>query len=493
MRFEIFNYNMLGRHDIIAVDMVHYRGMWGLNFSHHQPNNNYSRYVADTSTEGVLKYIECEDLTPLKQHTITTHHFDSDALISVWCLLNPEIAQERTELLKHVARCGDFFLYLDDKSAKLNFINEQLLVKLRGDGKRGMRTTDVLLTNKCFEEMLPSWLGLLDNPNKASDLWREPMNEMRIDIEYLSNNSRVTELWDLHTSLLEVDHEPDKHALNTICKNDLFLLWYNHKSQREIQLRPAIGWYELQSIPHRPIYNLADLTVDLNAAEPDGSRYWRYKSGPKIISTIVTKLNVQQVLEIIKIWLNKHNERQISKAYRTDVREVFSKWKVPAIQGSSSRFVNCSEVRLLPGKSYGGIQIVEQNEQSESIFTDEKSLSYFTWDGNESYLIQPSDGSTQFGVDDGFYWSYNPAVTMELNLNFRDLSAGEFWIEYDAWSDPFKPTMKTRLVGNGEIQSVSYRLDDARFGNGQHFGDFRLVHDSGAELALSNISLRKLL
>jgi hypothetical protein len=117
MHFEVFHHGLLGRHDIVAVDMIHYPGLWGLCFSHHLPNNNHPCYAADTTTEGLLRFLTTASLAPLETFTITTHHFDADALLPVWALLNPEVAIEWRELLERVARCGDFFIYTDDTSA----------------------------------------------------------------------------------------------------------------------------------------------------------------------------------------------------------------------------------------------------------------------------------------------------------------------------------------------------------------------------------------
>src|SRR5258708_5874696 len=121
MKFEVFHRGLLGRPDVIAVDMIHYPGLWGLCFSHHLPHNNHPRYAADTTTAGVLRFIEdarsgrdCPSLDALADYTITTHHMDADALLPVWALLHPDAALCRREPLERIARCGDFFIYLDE-------------------------------------------------------------------------------------------------------------------------------------------------------------------------------------------------------------------------------------------------------------------------------------------------------------------------------------------------------------------------------------------
>ncbi len=121
MHFELFHHGLLGRHDIVAVDMLHYSGLWGVCFSHHLPTNNHARYAADTTVEGLLRFLgdavgtgDDAVFRAWSDYTITTHHIDADALIPVWSLLNPEAALERRDLLVRVARCGDFFIYTDD-------------------------------------------------------------------------------------------------------------------------------------------------------------------------------------------------------------------------------------------------------------------------------------------------------------------------------------------------------------------------------------------
>src|SRR6266542_1612302 len=186
MHFEVFHHGLLGRHDIVAVDMIHYSGLWGVCFSHHLPNNNHPRYAADTTTAGVLRFLSDTIVAgvaepafqALSDYTITTHHLDADSLLPVWALLNPQAALERRELLERVARCGDFFIYTDDTSAQLNFILEAYHQRLRESGGRGERLIDDALTRGCFDWFLPRWGEYLEHPALGEELWREPMREM---------------------------------------------------------------------------------------------------------------------------------------------------------------------------------------------------------------------------------------------------------------------------------------------------------------------------
>ena len=120
------------------------------------------------------------------------------------------------------------------------------------------------LTRGCFDWFLPRWGEYLDQPALGEELWRAPMREMMADLDYLAAPGRLTELWDHHTTLIEADHAPDAHALNTACRNDLLLIWHLDTPERRIDVRPALGWYDITSMPHRPRYDLGALAESLN-------------------------------------------------------------------------------------------------------------------------------------------------------------------------------------------------------------------------------------
>jgi len=484
MRFEVFHHGLLGRHDIVAVDMIHYPGLWGLCFSHHLPNNNHPRYAADTTTEGLLRFLTSESVARLEDYTITTHHFDADALLPVWALLNPAAAIERRELLEHVARCGDFFIYTDDASARLNFILETYHQQLRDSGARGERLIDDALTRACFEWFLPRWGAYLDEPELGEALWRQPMQELLDDIEYLAAPGRLTELWDHHTSLVEADHAIDAHALNTACRNDLLLVWRVDSPRRRIDVRPALGWYDITSMPHRPRYDLAALAESLNQAERmlGHAPGWRHDPGPAWLRAPSSALSQAQLLELIKRWVDAAPEEQVPAAYRADLREQFQHLPRHPIFTSHQRFAGIDRLRYAPAAPYGGIYPVAGRELLVRSFGNDVT-------GEATLLPAPPDAPMIFGVGDDWYWNRREARPLELDVTYADRAAGSFQIEYDAWDDPFRQLARVALSGDGAEHTVSFQLDHARLGNSQDGGDFRIVPAPGSRLEIRAISL----
>jgi hypothetical protein len=492
MKFEVFHHGLLGRADIIAVDMIHYSGMWGLCFSHHPPHNNHPRYAADTSTAGVLRFLEAclggyadiawEDLSA---HTITTHHFDSDALLPVWALRNPVAALEHRNLLESVARCGDFFLYLDERSAKLNFSVEALQHRLRGTGRRGERLVDDALTRACFDWALPRWSEWMDDPERGADLWDGPMREMHADLQYLAVPGRITELWDRHTSLVETEHDPDVYALNTLCRNDLLLIWRTDTPERRLDVRPAIGWYEITSLPHCPRYDLKTLAARLNAAEMEVGHgpVWEVASGPVSLGAACSRLSQETLLDILRDWLDSAPEEAVSSAYRADVQEVFRHLPHPAVLDSHQRFAAASELCFTPSAAYGGLHFRPTSGAERRACAPDRPAALCAF-GSKTPLA--------FAVSDDFYWNRRHPLPLELQVVCEDSDCGHFWIEYDTWTHPFQPTPPVTLYGDGKVRTLSLPFAEARFGNSQEGGDFRLMHSPGTRLTIRELVLRKL-
>src|SRR5579871_4362179 len=471
MKFEVFHHGLLGRPDIIAVDMIHYSGLWGLCFSHHPPHNNHPRYAADTTTAGVLRFLEASqqgrdvlDLRTLAHHTITTHHVDADAVLPVWALQHPEGALERRPLLERVARCGDFFLYLEETSARINFVIEELHRQLRGSGIRGERLVDNALTHACFERLLPCLTELLDDPDRYVELWELPVRAMHADLDYLSQPGRITECWQQHTSLVETDHLPDTHALNTLCRNDLLLVWRTDTPERRLDVRPAIAWYELTSMPHRPRYDLNALAMFLNAAEVAAGHKpcWRYQPGPVMLQADSSCLCQETVLQVVGACLDSEPESHVQGIYRRDVRDVFRYQPQHAIFTAHRRFADADEIRFTPGQGYEGLYCLAH--------TTAKPSERQTAGPANTLSLGAGKTPAAFTVSDDFYWNCGTPEPLELSVTCDDSASGTFWVEYDAWDDPYRRTTPAHLCGDGRTKSLTFSLENARLGNSQEGG-----------------------
>lgn len=81
-----------------------------LQLTHWKNNNTPDKYKEDLSTEIALRWCKMVDQSDSEwaQATIVNNHFDTDGLMSVWALLNPELAQKYESRMVNAAAAGDF-------------------------------------------------------------------------------------------------------------------------------------------------------------------------------------------------------------------------------------------------------------------------------------------------------------------------------------------------------------------------------------------------
>jgi hypothetical protein len=80
-----------------------------LDLTHWQGNRTPSQYKADTSTEIALNFVSSpEAVDRWAEAVVVNNHFDTDGLLSIWVLLDPEQATAYRDLLVAAAEAGDF-------------------------------------------------------------------------------------------------------------------------------------------------------------------------------------------------------------------------------------------------------------------------------------------------------------------------------------------------------------------------------------------------
>jgi hypothetical protein len=80
-----------------------------LDLTHWQGNQTPRRYKADTSTEIALNFVAAPEATEQWANAVVVNnHFDTDGILSIWTLLEPERAVGCRELLVAAAEAGDF-------------------------------------------------------------------------------------------------------------------------------------------------------------------------------------------------------------------------------------------------------------------------------------------------------------------------------------------------------------------------------------------------
>jgi hypothetical protein len=132
-----------------ALDLTHWQG-------NHTPN----RYKADTSTEIALKFVATPEAKERwSDAVVVNNHFDTDGLLSIWTLLDPECADGCRELLVAGAEAGDFDEWpANDRGLWLDAAIRALASGTEDDAA-------------AYRTVLPQLPELIDNLDERRDLW----------------------------------------------------------------------------------------------------------------------------------------------------------------------------------------------------------------------------------------------------------------------------------------------------------------------------------
>ncbi len=141
-------------------------------------------------------------------------------------------------------------------------------------------------------------------------------------------------------------------------------------------------------------------------------------------------------------------------AYRADVQQVFRHAPRHAIYTSHMRFADAAELRFAPGAPYGGLHLVPGFRLQIAGHGSDIRGDMFPIPCD---LAAQHDAPLQFAVSDDFYWNRREPQPLELRVTYEDRGAGSFWLEYDAWRDPFQRSAPVALSGDGATQTATFQ------------------------------------
>jgi hypothetical protein len=130
-----------------------------LQLSHWHANTTPAEFKADTSTEIALRFIDSPQAEAWHDAVVINNHFDTDGLLSVWTLLEPDAARERRALLVAAAEAGDFDAWPDDPRGLWLDAAVRALVQDCEDDEQS------------YEIALAALPKLVDEIDSRADLW----------------------------------------------------------------------------------------------------------------------------------------------------------------------------------------------------------------------------------------------------------------------------------------------------------------------------------
>lgn len=145
-----------------ALDLTHWRG-----------NRTPPAYKADTSTEIALNFVASTDASDWSGAIVVNNHFDTDGVLAVWVLLDPERTQAHRELLVAAAEAGDFDEWpSQDRGLRLDTAIRALAASAGDDAE-------------AYAIVLPRLTELVRTLDDRRDLWGREWDQLQAGLRAL--------------------------------------------------------------------------------------------------------------------------------------------------------------------------------------------------------------------------------------------------------------------------------------------------------------------
>jgi len=252
-----------------------------LNLSHWPGNRTPERYRADTTTEMALRLAadpERDDfLEPVR--IVSNNHFDTDGLLSVWAVMNPEEALRHRRFLVDAARAGDFGTFTSPDAVKFDlmvtaFENSQkspiaALLLRHGEEER---------SRLVYEELLGRLPELFYQTDSHRRLWEDEFESIVHSFQRLRDGgARIREYPSSSLSVLETEEELEKMARFDSCQFHRILTATRDGRGFRFQLEHHIfSWFDTVTPPKGARLDFTPLATRLNTLEPNREYRWTY-------------------------------------------------------------------------------------------------------------------------------------------------------------------------------------------------------------------------
>jgi hypothetical protein len=265
-----------------------------IHFSHWQGNETPASVKADTSTEIALNVAAAPDRDELTQgiELVTNNHFDTDGVLSVWSILNPDRALPLRDKLIAAAEAGDFSefssvdgvrasIIIQGADSPIDKVGSPLAQKFAGE--------DFNDEKRNYDLILPKVEHAITHTDFYESLWQKPWKRIERALDsFARGDSRVEEFGDIRLSLVTLapavfgpaGFEPARDAapftaISHHAQGKLFLIGTRMNDGWAYRIDyPYYSWAETVVRPRIQRRDFTALVSELNSAEQSSSARW---------------------------------------------------------------------------------------------------------------------------------------------------------------------------------------------------------------------------
>jgi Family of unknown function (DUF6687) len=251
----------------------------GLNLSHWPGNRTPPHLKADTSTEMALHLARDpgRDAWLRGVSIVTNNHFDTDGLLSVWAVLQPEEALRHERVLVQAARTGDFGDFTTPEAFKFDAVVTAFDDDTRSPLAAEIR--DLPETRRyqmLYDRLLARMPGLLLEASAYKTLWSEPLQAVMRSLMRLHDVARVREIPEARLTVIEASEPLHPMARHNVARHHRVLTATRAAGGiiYEMEFR-IFSWFETVTPARGGRVDLAPLVPELDRLERDGGG-WTY-------------------------------------------------------------------------------------------------------------------------------------------------------------------------------------------------------------------------
>nr|MBC8242096.1 hypothetical protein [Alphaproteobacteria bacterium] len=253
-----------------------------ITLSHWPKSGTPENLKADSSTDIVFDYLNAPTMH-VPTTIVTGDHFDEDASLGIFALLEPEFALEYRDIICGAANAGDFATYHDRWAARIAFT-----ILALGDPSISPLDKEIFhkgydaMCADLFREVLPRIKPMIEHPGAFQELWQPEDAFLTRSEKALASSGLVLQEYpdvslcvatvaedlrsdadrararrgDLPYHPMAVHNATECDRILTVMGNS-YVLTYRYES-----------WVQFVSAPPMPRVDLHPLAADLNNSEP---------------------------------------------------------------------------------------------------------------------------------------------------------------------------------------------------------------------------------
>lgn len=267
-----------------------------ITLSHWPKSGTPENLKADSSTDIVFKYLDTPTMH-VPTTTVTGDHFDEDASLGIFTLLDPEFAMEYKHVICGAATAGDFATYQDRWAARIAFA-------IMAFGDPSVSPLDKAIFDQDYDEMcadlfkeiLPRIKPMIEHPNAFQELWQpEDVFLSRSEKALTAGGLTLQEYPDVSLCVVTVSEDLRQDAdrarvrrgdlpyhpmaVNNATECDRILTVTGSRYSLSYRYE---SWVQFISAPPMPRVDLHPLAAQLSELEP-GDNTWSF-TGVEMIS-----------------------------------------------------------------------------------------------------------------------------------------------------------------------------------------------------------------